>query len=471
MSVAPLFRVIGFALFILAAIMLAPLVLAWVLDEPSTGAFGLGLFLSAFVGAGLVLVSMSVPRRRLARSGFRELVLALALFWLAVPCLAAVPFLGRGLSFADGWFEAVSALTTTGAWLSEPFARATASGMVYRASLQWVGGLASLATAAAVFVRPEFIGIQPPVPPFSRGKGDSYLRAFVEAMKTFAPVYASLTLLSYAGFIFAGVPVLQAATLALSFMATGGFAPAPGGIESYGPSAVAVGCVTMAMGAINFVFIARWALQGRGRLIGTHDRESLAFVLLILPLALLFWLSLGAGDWSKIPPQIGNAISLLSTSGFLVGETPALTPLLVTAVIGGAAVSTAGGIKLLRWLITFQRAGQELWQLTHPGGIKRKERALLFEFGVWIHTIAFTIVLAALVLTVAFFGYDLELAAATAVAVVTNAGPLVAAVPNATTDFILFAEPLRLLLAVGMIAGRLELVLLLLLFDREFWAG
>lgn len=471
MSVAPLFRVLGFALFALAIAMMAPLVLTVAMSEPNTGAFALGLALVIFTAGCCLLVSRSMPRQRLARSGFRELVLALALFWLAVPCLAAIPFLGRGLSFADGWFEAVSALTTTGAWLSEPFARATASGMIYRASLQWLGGLASLATAAAVFVRPEFIGIQPPTPPFARGKGDSYLRAFATAAKTFAPVYASLTLLSYTGFLFAGVPVLESATLALSFMATGGFAPAPGGIESFGPGAVGVGCATMVMAAINFVFIARWALQGRGRFIGSNDKETPAFLLLILPLAFVFWLSLGGGDWSLLPAQIGNAISLMSTSGFIVGETPALTVLLVTSAIGGAAVSTAGGIKLLRWLITFQRAGQELWQLINPGGMLQKERPLVFEFGVWIHTIAFTIVLAALVLTVAFFGYDLELAAATAVAVVTNAGPLVAAAPDATTDFILFAEPLRLLLALGMIAGRLELVLLLLLFDREFWAG
>ena len=71
----------------------------------------------------------------------------------------------------------------------------------------------------------------------------------------------------------------------------------------------------------------------------------------------------------------------------------------------------------------------------------------------------------------AFFGHDLELAATAAVAAVTNSGPLLAAAPGTTAEFFIFEEPLRLLLAVGMIAGRLELVVLLLLFDREFWAG
>lgn len=471
MAYAPVLRLLSLALFALAGTMALPLILALARREPSPGAFGLGIFLALFLGGCFLILGRGMARRQAVRSGFRELILALTFFWLAVPCVAAVPFIGREFSFANGWFEAVSALTTTGAWLSEPFARATASGMVYRASLQWLGGLASLATAAAVFVRPEFIGVQPTTPPFARGKRDSYLRAFFAATRTFAPVYGAVTFISMLLFILVGVPAVEGLTLALSSMASGGFAPVPGGIETYGPGAVTVASVTQTVSAVNFVVIARLALQGRGRFAVGADRETIAFVALIVPLGLLYWLSLGTFEWAAFPSQLGNAVSLLSTSGNLMGETPALTPILVTAVIGGAAVSTAGGIKLLRWLITFRRAGQELWQLCHPGGVLQQKRPLLYEFGVWIHTIAFTIVLAALVLTTAFFGYDLELAAATAVAAIANAGPLLAAVDGVTADYIIFAEPLRILLAFGMIAGRLELVLLLLVFDREFWAG
>lgn len=468
MSFAPVLRFIGFALLAIAAAAVVPSLLAVALDEPMEP-FAASAFISAFGGACFFALSKGLPKRASVRSGFRELVLALSLFWLAVPFAAAVPLIEQTFSLWSAWFEAVSALTTTGAWLSEPTARATVSGMIYRATLEWLGGIASLSTAAAVFVRPEFVGVVPPSPPFARGKHDSYLRAFSSALQAFAPVYASLTAVSFFAFMFAGVPWAEAVTLALSLIASGGFAPTPGGLAAYSNAALGVAMATLVVSAINFVVIARLALQGGDRLKSGPDPETRAFLLLIIPVALLFWLSVGSYEWSDFPPQIVNAISLLSTNGAFIGETPQLTPLLVTAVIGGAAVSTAGGIKLLRWLITFQRAGQELWQLTHPGGVLKRKRPAIYEFGVWIHTIAFTIVLAALVLTVAFFGYDLELAAATAVAVVTNAGPLIAAAPGSTSDFIQFAEPLRVLLALGMIAGRLELVLLLLLFDREFW--
>lgn len=471
MSFGPILRFLSFALFAVAGAAVLPLLTALALGEAFASAFAASVFLSSFAGAAFFILSRGVPRVRSVRSGLRELLLALALFWLAVPMAAALPFLAEAVGVWGAWFEAVSALTTTGAWLSEPVARASVSGMIYRASLEWLGGLASLATAAAVFVRPEFVGIEPPVPPFPRGRGDTYLRAFAAAARAFFPVYASLTLVSFAMFLVTGVSPGEAITLALSLIASGGFAPTPGGLDTYPAPVLVVAMLTLIASAINFVVIARLALQGSHRLRSGPDPETRAFLLLIVPIGLLYWVSLGAGDWDLIPAQLGNAISLLSTNGAIIGETPQLTPLLVTAVIGGAAVSTAGGIKLMRWLITFQRVGQELWQVTHPAGVLFRRRPPRFEFGVWIHTIAFAIVLAVLVLTVAFFGYELELAAATAVAVVTNAGPLIAAAPGSTSDFIQFSEPLRIILAVGMIAGRLELVLLLLLLDREFWRG
>ncbi|MEO1656740.1 MAG: potassium transporter TrkG [Pseudomonadota bacterium] len=470
MSYQPVLRFLALTLFAMAAASMLPFIVT--LTSGRGGApFAVSIAISAFLGSALFILSTSVGRKRSARSGFRELILALMMFWIAVPFLAAMPFLVEGMRLTDAWFEAVSALTTTGAWLSEPTARSAVGGMLYRASLEWLGGLTSLATAAAVFVRPEFVGIEPPIPPFARGRRDSYLRAFGAAIEAFAPVYASVTLLSFSAFLLTGVEPADAMTLAMSLMASGGFMPLPGGLIALSPASITVAVLTMIISAVNFVVIARLALQGSSRLKAGPDPETKAFLFLILPLGFLLWVSTGAGDWDKIPAQIVNAVSLLSTNGFFIGERPGLTPVLVTAVIGGAAVSTAGGIKLLRWLITFERAGQELWRLSHPGGVIGQPKPLIHEFGVWIHTIAFTMVLAALVLTVAFFGYDLELAAATAVAVVTNAGPLLSVVEGSTADFVHFAEPLRILLALGMIAGRLELVLLFLLMDRNFWRG
>ncbi|WP_031549629.1 potassium transporter TrkG [Parvularcula oceani] len=470
MSLSPVARFIAYALFAVAGASILPAILAGTAAPQELPGYVFGGGMALFCGGAALILGRNLPRRTIVKNGLRELLLALVLLWAGVPVAASLPFIQQGWSPGDAWFEAVSGLTTTGGWLSDPSARATAAGMIYRASLQWIGGLVSLCTAAAIFVRPEFMGITPLVPPFARGESNSYLRAFDAAFRVFLPVFMGLTGAAAAGFIGLGIPVIEALVMAMSLISSGGFVPHPSGMEGYG-GAVRVLCVlVMTLGAANFIVIARIASGQRQRMRGGDDRETLTFVLLCPAIALLFWLSTGAGDLDRLLAQTFNAVSILSTNGLTVGEDPALTPVLVTAIIGGAAVSTAGGIKLLRWLVTFSRTGEQLWKLTHPGGVVA-DKPTIDEFGVWIHTIAFTILLAAFVLIAAFFGNSLEVSAAAAISVVANAGPVLNLAPLMTADYVLFDPALRLLFGMGMIAGRLELVIMLVLLNKRFWLG
>ena len=467
MSVGAVLRFLAYALFGVAGACVAPVLLALGTAADDVAGYVFAGAVAAFLGGAFF--GLSAGRRRApVRNGLRELLAALLILWAGVPLIACLPFVQQGWSLGDAWFEAVSSLTTTGGWLSDPSARATLPGALYRASLQWIGGLVSLCTAAAIFIRPEFIGVAPLVPPFARGESGTYLRAFREAFAVFGPVFATLALLASAGFAILAVPVGEAVVMGLSLISTGGFVPRAGGIESYGVLVQVFAVFVMALGAVNFIVVASVVSGRRRRMRGGEDRETLAFVLLCPAIALLFWVATGAGDLERLANQLFNAVSVLSTNGILVGEAPPLTPVLVTAVIGGAAVSTAGGIKLLRWLVTFARAGEELWRLTHPGGVVAKKPSVN-EFGIWIHTIAFTLLLAAVVLIAAFFGNALEVSASVAVALVANAGPLVSIAPRTTADYVLFDPALRPVFGLAMIAGRLELVVMLVTLNRKFW--
>ncbi|MBB4660003.1 TrkH family potassium uptake protein [Parvularcula dongshanensis] len=468
MSFAPIARFLAYAFFAVAICTIIPGIYCAVTRSPDLDGYAFAFGLSLFAGGAALAFSSGLRERPAVRGGLRELLAALVLFWAGVPIVAAVPFFQQGWSYGDAWFEAVSGLTTTGAWLSSPSARASEADMLYRASLQWTGGLVSLCTAAAIFVRAEFMGVAPLVPPFARGESGSYLRAFAAAYRVFLPVFSSLTAIGLLTLFLLGVPIVEAVVLSMSLLSTSGFVPDPGGIESYGVPVTIVAVVLMALGAVNFIVVAQVSTGRRRRMRGGEDRETLTFFLLCPAIALLFWLSAGAGDLDRLLPQLFNAVSILSTNGVTIGEPPQLTPVLVTAVIGGAAVSTAGGVKLLRWLVTFDRAGEELWKLIHPGGVVPRP-VTINEFGVWIHTIAFTILLAVFVLITAFFGSSLEASAATAVAMVANVGPLLDLAPRMTADYVLLDGALRPLLALGMIAGRLELVVLLVLLNRRFW--
>lgn len=470
MRLGPVTRFVAYACFAIALAMLVPCLMAWARSEDEAQAYLFGIFISLGVGSLSLSLGIGTKSRNVIRSGMRELLLSLLIFWAFVPFLAAIPFTLGGMTILDGWFEAVSALTTTGGWLSDPSAHATPYDLIYRSSLQWFGGLVSIATAGAVFVRPEFIGVAPLVPPFSRGQKGSFIRAFDRAFWTFLPVYSGLTFLGFVGFLLTRTPVVDAAGMAMSFISTGGFVPAAGGILSYSPATIVVAMILMFVGAVNFIVISGLLLGRNGRLRQGRDSETMAFIILIPLMTLLFWVSAGAGDLDLLIPQMFNAVSVLSTSGQIIGEAPALTPVLVTAVIGGAAVSTAGGVKLLRWLVTIRRTNQELWKLTHPGGVVGQQPHVN-ELGIWVHVLAFTMLLAGIVLITGFFGHSLEISAATAVSVVANAGPLVDIAPDMNTDYNRFDPGLRTILGLAMIAGRLELVVFMVMLSRRFWLG
>ena len=158
--------------------------------------------------------------------------------------------------------------------------------------------------------------------------------------------------------------------------------------------------------------------------------------------------------------------SILSTNGMVIGEPPTMIAALVTGIIGGAAVSTAGGFKILRWLVITRRAREEIWRLISPKAVFGGRR-IGNELGVWMHFLVFTLILGGLIVVFAFGGHPLETAAAAAVAALSNAGPLTALV--GIEDYASFGGALRWVLVVGMILGRLEVAVALALINIAFW--
>ncbi|NHK27659.1 TrkH family potassium uptake protein [Parvularcula flava] len=461
---------IGAAIAVLAGAMVIPAISCIASgDYEGLSVFALSLITCGTIGGGFMLISRNRVETSHSKAGIREITLFLLVWWGVIPVLGGLPFLLSGFSLGDAWFESVSAVTTTGAWLSQEAARADYAQMLWRAQLQWLGGLVSISSAAAVFIRPQFIGIDVVNTPFARGEQESFLRAFRKAVSVFLPIYSLIALVIFILFVVTGAPPSSAVIMALSFTASGGFVPDAEGFASYGAFVPVAGLVAMILGGISFVSVARLLAPYDTSLRFRDDRETPVFLTLVVAITLIFALSVGTGI-AGITDQLLNAASLLSTNGILTGEQPALTPVLVTAIIGGASISAAGGIKLVRWLVTFERAGEEIWKLIHPSGVLGKARAVN-ELGVWVHFVAFTIILSVLVLVITIYGTPLELSVTTAVSVISNAGPMIAAAPGGITDYNTFDPLLRVLLALGMIVGRIEMVVALSILNRAFWRG
>ena len=461
MALIGILRSFAMMLVIIAMAMSVPLVVALLGGEEGAGSYLFALSIALMVGGGAYAASLG---HRMP-SGFRGAFIVILSWWIVVPVFAAIPIMAEGFKFADAYFEAVSAMTTTGAWLSNSGAIASKAGALWRAELQWLGGLGSLAIAAAIFIRPAFIGIDTLLPPFSRGDRDSFLRPLRNAVISFVGVYSIVTLMAFSMIALAGAPVFDAAILAMTTAASGGFIPHASGIEGYSNNVLLCIFLFTLLGGVNFILIARIFKGERERL---RDIETGAYLLIVLWVAVLFWVTTGAGDVVLLASQLFNAASLVTTNGFVVGEAPPLLVALVTAIIGAAAVSTAGGFKILRWLVIMRRAREELRRLVSPSGVFGARR-VANELGVWMHFLVFTLTLAALLLVVSLGGHSFGLAAAAATAALSNAGPLIALADGGVDGYAVFQEPVRWLLLIGMILGRLEAAVALALVNRAFW--
>ncbi|HNS86116.1 MAG TPA: potassium transporter TrkG, partial [Parvularculaceae bacterium] len=164
-----------------------------------------------------------------------------------------------------------------------------------------------------------------------------------------------------------------------------------------------------------------------------------------------------------------NAASLFSPNGVIVGSEPDLMLALVTVIIGGCAVSTAGGLKILRWIVIMRRAQMEVRRLIMPSAVFGP-RTARNELGVWMHFLVFTMALAALTTALTAGGHSIEAAAAGAVGAIANAGPVIALTPEGHEGYHIFEDGwTRLLLAAAMIVGRLEGVAALMMIKGAFW--
>ncbi|PQA85606.1 potassium transporter TrkG [Hyphococcus luteus] len=461
MALTSILRSTAALLLILAAAMIAPMIMAFANGEQTAGAYLFAFSTALLFGAGAYAAGLG----KRYPSGFRGAMIVVLVWWIVIPLFAAPPIMAEGLSFADAYFETVSAMTTTGAWLSHNSAIATRAGALWRAELQWLGGLGSLAIAAAIFIRPAFIGIDTLLPPFSRGEQDSYLRPLRNAVVSFSGVYLIVTLAAFSAIAVAGAPTLDAVIMAMTTAASGGFIPHDRGLAGYSTGVETAIFFFTLLGGVNFVLLARVMKGERERL---RDIETGAYLMIVLWAAVLFWITAGAGDVILLAPQLFNAASLVTTNGYLIGEAPPLLVALVTSIIGAAAVSTAGGFKILRWLVIMRRAREEIRRLITPSAIFGTRR-VVNEFGVWMHFLVFTLTLAGLLLALSMGGHSFDLAAAAATAALSNTGPLIGLAAEHADGYAVFQEPLRWLLLGAMILGRLEAAVALALVNRTFW--
>ena len=460
-------RVLSYMGLALGGTMVLPLLFAVLYGEISqTMAFSITLLLTLML-AGMCLQLTKPPERRShVNDG-----LAVAVLWcVGAPIPAAVPFVFGTAepSIIAGLHEAVSCLTTTGHSVIDLDGNDwPVSLIIWRGLLHCIGMVFSLVLAASVFAALSFggPGIQRSVL-FTIPDGN-FFDAIPRVLRAVIIVCASLIGCVFAALLFAGVQPGQAISLAISVASTGLVDPNHGAqIVQSGPAffVIFVGLVLATSGLAVLMNLSPKRLR-----FAALDAELYLLIGLIGLLGLLAWL--GGID---IFNALGWAISSLSTSGLSLGvsvnevtSTLPVTVLVLPALIGGAALSTAGGIKLARIIILLRRAGQEFAQLGFQNSVvalkyrnrQQKQSAVL---GVWVYLIAYISSVSLLFVCLSFLGDGFGVSMSVAVGAVSNSGWLI---EQGHTS-----PPLRhIVITLGMILGRLEILALLPTLNPAFW--
>jgi trk system potassium uptake protein TrkH len=477
----PVFSIAGALLAILAVAMLVPTALDLATGNPDWQAFAAAAAVTLFVGVALMLATRDAGWRGF---GLRQGFLIANLSWALVALFGALPFVfaDPGLGFSDAVFESMSGITTTGATVMRGLDEMAPGLLIWRALLNWLGGIGIVVMALAVLPVLQVGGMQ-------LFRVESYaveqvLPRVAQIGAGVAVVYVVLTALGAIALWALGMTPFDAVAHAMSAISTGGFSTHDDSIAVYGSRGIeAALALLMLIGAMPFVVFLRAATGDPLAMLRDGQVRWLFGLLAGATLLIAIWLATEhyADGGTALWIGLFTTISFITGTGFLIEDPTAwggfpTALLLLLMFVGGAAGSTASGVKIFRVQIFVSIAQAQLRRLTQPHGVfiaYFNRRPVPDEISDQVMGFFFLYGLAYVVLAAGLgcMGLDFTTALSAAASAVANVGPGLGDPLIAAGDFSDLPEGAKWWLTAGMLLGRLELVTVVVLLTRSFWRG
>lgn len=481
MQFKPIFKILGVLLMLFSGAMLPPLGVALFYEDGGALAF-----IAAFVMTFLTGVLMWLPNRTTHRElKIRDGFLVAVLFWTVLSSFGSLPFILSNIpggSLTDAIFEAVSGLTATGTNVITGLDFLPHALSFYRQQLQFLGGMGIIVLAVAILPMLGIGGMslykaETPGPV----KDNKLTPRIAQTAKALWYIYVGMTVSCIICFRVAGLPWFESVGEAFSIVATGGFALHDSSFMFYNNMNLEIFAIPfMVLSGANFGL--HFAFLRFGRIdVYWRDQEFMAYIGILAVVSLIVVFKLYA---TSTYPDFGTSllkgvfmtVSLMTTTGMKNADFatwPGFLPYLLMAValIGGCAASTSGGIKVIRALLLQKQASREITLLIHPKAvlpIKVGDQVLPDRViqAIWGFMGIFVVFFVVLVLLLTATGLDVVSAFGAAAVCLSNAGAGIAGVAN---NFDALTTSAKWLLIFTMLAGRLEIFSLLVLFSPAFW--
>lgn len=472
-------RTLGILLLLFSLSLWPPALLSVWYDDHEFGHFFVSIAVSLVVGLALWLPLRRTQLVLRGRDGF----VIVAMFWLLLSLFATIPMiLGFRIGVADAFFEAASAFTTTGATVLSGLDDMPRSLLFYRQELQWLGGIGVIVTAVALLPMLGIGGMQiyraeTPGPM----KDEKITPRIQHTAQAVWRIYGLMTIACALAYWVAGMSLFDAVAHSLTTVSTGGFSTHDASLAYFDSVLIElVAVVFMLAGAISFGvhFMALYRLRMDYY---WKNVEVRAFVITVLALIVMVTLTLRGTGYSDTLGQAVRlatfeVVSVITSTGYGIEDFslwPVALPVLLifASFMGGCAGSTAGGMKVIRFVLMWRQGLLAIQRLSHPRLVRslkfggRAVPASVVE-GIWAFFALYVATFGVMMLLMMMTGMDQVTAFGAVATCINNLGP---GLGEVSQSFAGVSDLAKWFLGLTMILGRLEVFTVLVLISPSFW--
>ena len=470
------FFTLGILQIILGVSMFVPIIVQFIYAEIDSSFFGASIVTIVF-GALFFLTNIDHDRKVNLQQAF----LLTALSWLSVAVFGSLPFIfsSMEMSITDAFFESMSGITTTGSTIISNLENAPKGILLWRAILQWLGGIGIIVMAITLMPIMNVGGMQL----FKISSNDSsekILPKSKEIALRLIYIYSALTAVCAISYWIFGMGKFDSLTHSMTTIATGGFSNYNQSIGYFNSVYIEISSmIFIILGSVPFIAYIKF-LNGNKKIFSSDAQIRSFLKIIIMSIIILsFYLFLTNNENFSFRSIFFNTISILTGTGYVNAEFDSwgsfpITIFLALMFIGGCAGSTTCGIKIFRIQILYLFILNQLKKIIYPKGVflikydqnsvDEKFIASIISF-IFFYFVIFFILAALLSLT----GLDFITALSGAATSISNVGPGLGPIIGPNGDFSSLPDISKWILSIGMILGRLELFAILVLFLPSFW--
>ncbi len=470
------FFTLGILQIILGIFMLIPIIPQLIYKEIDSSFLGASIITIIF---GILFFLSNLDHEK--KLNLQQAFLLTALSWLSIAVFGSLPFIFSTTKFTitNAFFESMSGITTTGSTIISNLESMPKGILLWRAILQWLGGIGIIVMAITLMPIMNVGGMQL----FKISNNDSsekILPKSKEIALRLIYIYISLTAMCAITYQIFGMNIFDSLTHSMTTIATGGFSNYNESIGFFDNISIEISAmIFIILGSLPFITYIKFLNGNKKIFFSDIQIKSFIKIIFISIFFLSIYLALNSSAELNLRAVLFNVISILTGTGYVNAQFDswggfALVLFLALMFIGGCAGSTTCGIKIFRVQILYSFVSNQLKKIIYPKGIfvlkydqnpvDEKFISSIISF-IYMYFIIFFMITVLLNLT----GLDFITSISGAATSISNVGPGLGSTIGPNGNFASLPEMSKWILSLGMILGRLELFAILVLFLPSFW--